>query len=183
MKEFSISKPARKELLSLARCAILHYLETGRRMNAASDNPELLKPAAVFVTLTKAGMLRGCIGMTEPQEAAAKAVGHMAVAAATQDPRFPPVTRDEMAQIRIEISVLSPLVRVKSADDVRPGIDGVAVRSGRCCGLFLPQVWEHFSTKEEFLGELCCQKAGLHPEAWKDPATELYTFTVVAFEE
>ena len=88
-----------------------------------------------------------------------------------------------MKDIKIEISVLSPLQRIKSADEIKPNLHGVVVRRGFRSGLFLPQVWEQLPNKEDFLNELCWEKAGLNPEAWKEKETELYIFTVFAFEE
>jgi AmmeMemoRadiSam system protein A len=110
-------------------------------------------------------------------------VADFAVAAAVEDNRFSPVTARELPGLRIEISVLSPMERVPNADSIQPKVHGVLVRRGRHQGLFLPQVWEHFSSKEDFMDELCRQKAHLPARAWQDPDTELYTFTVFAFEE
>jgi AmmeMemoRadiSam system protein A len=110
-------------------------------------------------------------------------VADFAVAAAVEDSRFQPVTARELPGLRIEISVLSPMERVPNADSIQPQVHGVLVRRGRHQGLFLPQVWEHFDRKEDFMDELCRQKAHLEARAWQDPATELYTFTVFAFEE
>lgn len=107
----------------------------------------------------------------------------MAVAAAFEDYRFAKVSDSEMPDIKIEVSVLSPLTRVKSADEIKAPLHGVIVRRGGKSGLFLPQVWEHFTSKEAFMDELCVQKAGLEANAWKDPSTEIYIFTVFAFEE
>jgi AmmeMemoRadiSam system protein A len=137
----------------------------------------------VFVTLTQQGQLRGCIGTTEPQGALYQAVNQFAVEAAIHDPRFPPLRPEELDQTHIEISVLSPMTRVKSADAITPKVHGVVVQRGWNRGLFLPQVWEHFERKEDFLDELCAQKAHLDRRAWQEPSTELYIFTVVAFEE
>ncbi|MCX7911259.1 MAG: AmmeMemoRadiSam system protein A, partial [Endomicrobia bacterium] len=108
---------------------------------------------------------------------------NMAIAAATEDPRFPQVTLEELDDIKIEISVLSPLKRVFSHKEIKEKVHGVVVRSGGKSGLFLPQVWEQLPKKEQFLSELCWGKAGLPPNAWQDPKTELYVFTVFAFEE
>lgn len=182
-KPFSVSEDNQAILLRTARQAIEHYLATGKRKVLTVGDTELKSPAAVFVTLTVDGRLRGCIGTTEPRMPLIEAVGYFAVAAAVEDHRFPRVTPEELANIQIEISVLSPMVKVKSADEIIPKIHGVTVRRGWNSGLFLPQVWEHFSRKEDFLDELCSQKAGLERSAWKEPSTELKVFTVFAFEE
>lgn len=183
MKAFSVSEANQKQLLALARESIAGYLKDKKLPDLKTSDPELAAPAAVFVTLTRDGNLRGCIGTTTPQAPLGRAVSEMAVAAATEDYRFSPLTTAELADIRIEISVLSPMSRVRSATEIKEKVHGVVVRSATRSGLFLPQVWEHFTRKEDFLDELCSQKAGLPPDAWKDPSTELYVFTVFAFEE
>ena len=182
-KGFSVSAANQQVLLTTARQAIEHYLAGGKRKVFSASDPVLNKPAAVFVTLTSRGQLRGCIGTTEPRMPLIEAVGYFAVAAAVEDGRFPPVTTAELGSIHIEISVLSPMTKIESAEAITPKIHGVVVRKGMHSGLFLPQVWEHFEKKDDFLNELCWQKAHLDPAAWKDPATDLYVFTVFAFEE
>lgn len=181
--EFMISEKNQKFLLELARKSITEYLSGKKSTTPTTDDPELTQPSSVFVTLTQNNRLRGCIGNPGVQKPLIEAVREMAIAAATEDPRFPKLTPQELKNTKIEISILSPMRRVKSADEIKQNIHGVVVRKGIRSGLFLPQVWEHFSTKEEFLSELCWQKAGLEPAAWKDSSTELYVFTVFKFEE
>lgn len=146
-----------------------------------SENPELNLPAAVFVTLNRRGHLRGCIGTTHPSISIIQAVPFYALKAAFQDWRFKPLTKKELADLELEISVLSPLREVKSADEIIPGKQGVVVRRGNRSGLFLPQVWKMLPEKKQFLGELCSQKAHLPRDAWADPDTELLVFTVEKF--
>ncbi|MEW6040373.1 MAG: AmmeMemoRadiSam system protein B [Elusimicrobiota bacterium] len=181
--EFSITLKNQKLLLELARSTIDEFFKTRKIKEFKTQDTELLTPAAVFVTLTIGGQLRGCIGTTSPQAPLYQAVQQMALAAAFEDYRFNQLTPQELQKVKIEISVLSPLTKVKSADEIKEKIHGVTVRRGTRGGLFLPQVWEHFSRKEDFLGELCSQKAGLPEDAWCDPDTELCVFTVFAFEE
>jgi AmmeMemoRadiSam system protein B/AmmeMemoRadiSam system protein A len=180
---FKISEKNQKILLTLARKTISQYLSTGKRLDFTTEDKELLQPAAVFVTLTKNHQLRGCIGTTVPQLPLYKAVIDMSIAAATQDPRFNRLTLDELEKVKIEISVLSPIKKVSSPTEIKENVHGVIVKRGFNSGLFLPQVWQQIPNKEEFLSELCWSKAGLSPDAWKDPKTELYIFTVFAFEE
>lgn len=180
---FRLTEASQKRLLEIARQSIESQLKMGKAARFDVQDGELTAPGAVFVTLTQKGQLRGCIGMTEPRDPLYLAVARLAVAAAVEDNRFSPLTAAELPRTHIEISVLSPMRRVKSAAEIRIREHGVVVRKGWHSGLFLPQVWEHFSAKEDFLNELCWQKAHLEPEAWKDPATELYVFTVFAFEE
>ena len=180
---FALTEASQKQLLTIARESIETYLKTGKMKSFEPATAELTAPGAVFVTLTQQGKLRGCIGTTEPRGPLYEAVKQLAVAAAVEDGRFMPLTLVELPRTRIEISVLSPLRRVKSAAEIREHTDGVVVRRGGHSGLFLPQVWEHFATKEDFLDELCRQKAHLPARAWMDPDTELSVFTVFAFEE
>jgi len=183
MNNFTISPKNTAELLKVARLSIENFLKTKKLSTYKTSDPELLTPAAVFVTLTQNGKLRGCIGTTEPHAPLYEAVNQLAVAAAVEDYRFSPLTLNELSGTHIEISVLSPLTRIRSADEIKEKIHGVVVRRGGRSGLFLPQVWEQIPGKEAFLNELCWQKAGLEPSAWKDPKTELYIFTVFAFED
>lgn len=180
---FAVSATNQAVLLKVARDSIAYFLAEGRKKTFPTRDPELLKPAAVFVTLTQRGELRGCIGVLEARAPLVDTVADFAVAAAVEDNRFEPVTARELPGLRIEISVLSPMQRVPNADAIRPKVHGVLVRRGWHQGLFLPQVWEHFERKADFLDELCRQKAHLEARAWQDPATELYIFTVFAFEE
>lgn len=181
--KFSVSEKHQKELLRIARESIEYFLKNGKQKTFQATDAELLAPGAVFVTLTQNGQLRGCIGTLEPRSALFQAVADFAVAAAVSDNRFNQLTLKELPATHIEISVLSPMERAKSPDEIKQNVHGVVVRRGGRSGLFLPQVWEHFSTKEGFMDELCRQKAHLPANAWKDPGTELLIFTVFAFEE
>jgi len=171
-------------LIKTARAVIAGWL-AGSKPSAELEKTDyaLNLPAAVFVTLTKNGALRGCIGTVEPQMGLLDAVKYAAISAAFSDHRFEPLTKEELPAVKIEISALSRLERTASAENITPHRHGVVVRSGGHSGLFLPQVWEQIAQKEEFLSELCSQKAGLPRNCWKDPKTELYTFTVEAFSE
>jgi len=181
---FGLDKAAQKELLALARRSIAASLESGKSPARPLDaRPEFNQPAAVFVTLTAGGGLRGCIGSLEPRGALADMVAAYAGAAAFEDPRFEPVTAKELADIKIEISVLSPLELARGYEAVKEGVHGVYVKCGRRSGTYLPQVWEHFKTREEFLESLCLEKAGLPSGAWKEKSTVLYTYTVDCFSE
>ncbi|HOW28187.1 MAG TPA: AmmeMemoRadiSam system protein B [Elusimicrobiota bacterium] len=184
MKGFPVTAGQKTLLLKTARAAILHSLDgTKEPPSGLSDDPILNLPAAVFVTLTQQGRLRGCIGTTQPQMPLQEAVFSYAQASAFEDHRFSPVQKGELDSLHIEISILSPLKRIPHAESIVPRTHGVVVRQGGRSGLFLPQVWEQLPDKTDFLSELCSQKAGLSPDAWKDPATELYVFTVDSFEE
>lgn len=183
MPEFKISEKNQKELLKLARQSIENYLKNQNRTEIKTNDKELLTPAAVFVTLTINHNLRGCIGTTVAQYPLYKAVGEFAIAAAVEDPRFSPLTLDELKNAKIEISVLSPMQKIKSPDEITPNVSGVLVKRGYRSGLFLPQVWEQLPDKEQFMCTLCMEKAGLEADAWKKPDVDLCTFTVFAFQE
>ena len=179
-----LSKTMKEALLAIARGSIDFRLKSGNvQEQPLSAWPEFNQPAAIFVTLTLDGRLRGCIGSLEPRGTLADMVGAYAAAAAFEDPRFDPVSASELEKIEIEISVLSPLTHVQGAEQIKEGLHGVYVKSGRRSGTYLPQVWEHFSTKEEFLSSLCLEKAGLSADAWKEKSTALYVYTVDCFQE
>ena len=182
MKNFSIAPENQSVLFHTARASIEHFLLTGKLPAFASTDNQLKESAAVFVTLTKNGDLRGCIGTTEPEAPLQTAVSRMAVAAAVEDYRFPPVTAAELKEIRIEISVLSPMKRIFNPAEILQNTHGVAVRKGMHSGLFLPQVWEKFPDKEAFMTALCRHKAGLAADAWRKPGTKLQAFTARCFQ-
>ncbi len=177
----------RKTLLAMARKTLEDYLKSGTKPEFFKDTPvpeNLKKEAGMFVTLRKGGDLRGCIGYIIGREPLYLAVSELAISSATRDPRFPPVKYDDLKGIHIEISVMSPLKRVQSADEIELGKHGVYVKKGYYSGIFLPQVATEMGwDKETFLRNLCAGKAGLPQDAWKDRETELNVFTADIFEE
>lgn len=179
-----LSGELKTELLALARKSIESRFKNKKSPPLPlSSSPELNQPAAVFVTLNKDGALRGCIGTMTPRQLLSDAVAAFAAASAFEDPRFDPLSAGELASVKIEISVLSPLRRVAGWEEVVEGKHGVYVQKGRAGGTYLPQVWEHFRSKDEFLTSLCLEKAGLPASAWKEKSTALYVYTVDSFEE
>jgi hypothetical protein len=174
----------RKRLLTIARESIASYVKDGKRKQFTERDPVLNKPLGAFVTLHENGELRGCIGNMVGTGPLYQTIADMAIEAATGDPRFQKLSTGEVDKIDLEISVLSPLQKVKSPDEIKIPGHGVIVKKGFYSGVYLPQVaTETGWTKEEFLTSLCAQKAGLSPDAWKDPATELYTFEAEVFKE
>lgn len=183
-EETMLNKEQKIRLLEIARKSIETYLTTGKKMEVAETDPALLKEMGAFVTLNEHGQLRGCIGNIVAREPLYLIVRDMAVEAATGDPRFPQVDLSELKTIEIEISVLSPLERIDSADKIKLGAHGVLIKKGFNSGVFLPQVaTETGWSKEEFLSNLCAHKAGLPADAWKDKSTELYIFSAEVFSE
>ena len=161
------------------------YIRDRKVPEFSPASPALQRPLGAFVTLKENGQLRGCIGRFEPSEPLYKIVQQMAISAATEDPRFRPVGAGELSKLEYEISVLSPLKKIRSADEIVLGKHGVQVSKGFFYhGVFLPQVaTETGWSKEEFLGELCSQKAGLPRNCWKDPDVRLEVFTAQVFNE
>jgi len=179
-----LSKNQKKRLLEIARSSIQAYLKTGKKLEVSETDPELLKENGAFVTLHENGELKGCIGNLSASQPLYLTIRDMAVESATGDFRFSPVTLPELKDIEIEISVLTPLERVDSIDEIKMGTDGVLVKKGFNSGVFLPQVaTETGWTKEEFLSNLCDQKAGLPALAWQDKDTEIYKFSAQVFSE
>ena len=150
------------------------------------DSPAAMQRRGAFVSLNeKGGELRGCIGHVNGDRPLGEVIRDVAVSAAQSDPRFPPVTREELPQLRIEISVLSDLVRVATADRCRLviGRDGLLVRNGQAQGVLLPQVAAERGLGPEAFLNAVCHKAGLAPDSWREPATQVFTFTADVFGE
>ena len=181
---FKLLESQREKLLRIARQSITYYLQykTIEKLEL-SEIPVFNVPAAVFVTLNKDGALRGCIGDLQAKNLLADEVNKFAVAAAFEDSRFPELTEDEIEDINIEISILSPLRSIKTPDEIKEKLHGVYVVQGARSGTYLPQVWEHFKTKKEFLNSLLHEKAGLGEDALKNPKTKLFVYTVESFKE
>ena len=149
-----------------------------------SDDPELNANCGCFVTLKNRDRLRGCIGKFISDIPLVELVAEMTKASATEDPRFVGnrIRPNELNKLDIEISVLSPLQRTDNPLSLRLGIDGIYIKRGFTAGCFLPQVaTETGWTKEEFLSYCCAHKAGMSPDAWKDPQTEVNLFTAEVF--
>lgn len=184
-EEVTLLNPTqRRRLLEIARGTIEEYLSSGKRIDFKEEDGRLKEISGAFVTLHKNKELRGCIGNIIGQKPLFETVRDMAVESATADPRFNPVSKEELKDIEIEVSVLSPLKKITHIDDFRLGTHGVLVRRGFAQGVFLPQVAAETGwSKEEFLSYLCEHKAGISPDAWKDHATEIFIFSAQVFSE
>jgi len=185
----SISEADRKMLLNLARCVIKNTLSKEKDPLPENLSPYLREKRGCFVTLHKRGQLRGCIGTITPEQRLCDCVKENAFNAAFRDPRFSPLSKSELDEIEIEISILTPPKELKFSDaedlkrQLRPGVDGVILSQGWHRATYLPQVWEQLPDKESFLQSLC-QKAGLPDDAWKDPTkTKVEVYQAIVFSE
>jgi hypothetical protein len=191
---FQLIEEEGKFLVEIARKAAEEYLKTKKHIRAPESlSKNLLQPCGVFVTINRLEngekKLRGCIGYPYPTTPLVQAVIDSAINAATQDPRFRPLSQGELDKLVFEVSVLTPpqMVEVKKPKEyptqIKVGEDGLIVERGMYKGLLLPQVpveWEW--DEEEFLCQ-CCVKAGLSPDYWLIEGTRIYKFQAIVFEE
>jgi AmmeMemoRadiSam system protein A len=180
----ALSVADRRRLIAHARAAVLTRVAGGREARGVAEEPDapaLASPGAAFVTLHVDGALRGCIGTSERRRSLWRVVGDMASAAATRDPRFPPIDVADLPALSVEISVLSPDVVIHRPEEIEIGRHGLDIRRGGARGLLLPQVAvEHGLDRETFLAATC-RKAGLPADAWHDQATEIRVFEAEVF--
>ncbi|HAV78018.1 MAG TPA: hypothetical protein DCX53_11775 [Anaerolineae bacterium] len=179
-----------KTLLRLAREAIEHRVRGEKLppLPTSSLTSNLREHGATFITLTIQGELRGCIGALEAYQPLAEDVREHAVAAALEDPRFPPLSEIELSRIQIEVSRLTRPVPLeyKDADDllsrIRPHIDGVIIKYGPRRATFLPQVWEKLPNPSDFMDSLC-QKVGADYRHWRNNHLDVLIYQVEEFRE
>jgi AmmeMemoRadiSam system protein A len=178
----SISNDEKSALLQIARRSLVEIIVHGRRWQPEEAAGLLAERRGAFVTLHLRGKLRGCVGQVEPQKSLSATVARCAISAALEDDRFNPVQPDEVAQLVIEISVLSPPKPIKP-NEIVIGTHGLILECGPFRGLLLPQVASEFHwNAEKFLLETCL-KAGLPGDAWKSAETRLLGFTAEIFSE
>jgi len=173
----------KKALLDIAKRAIIAKAGNRELPKLTMELPIIKEKRGAFVTLKKRGHLRGCIGYIKAVKPLGETVQEMAVAAAFHDPRFPSVKGDEIRDLSFEISVLSPLQKMKTIDDIEVGKHGLYMVRGYNSGLLLPQVATEYGwDRETFLKETC-YKAGLPPQSWKDKETDIYIFSADYFSD
>jgi len=178
----TLSEEEQVALLRLARQTVQEYLSTGNFTPYETAKPALTAPSGAFVTLKQNGALRGCIGHMWSDEPLYHTVQQMAIAAATEDPRFPAVTVNELSGLTLEVSVLTPLQYVGDVEEIEVGRDGLYIVYGPWSGVLLPQVAsEQGWDRMEFLRQVCL-KAGLPSDVWQKGAT-LYRFSAQVFAE
>lgn len=176
-----------KLLIKLARNSIKSYFS--KNLIDTIDTDKFNEKQGVFVTLNLFNKLRGCIGYPEPVMELQRAVIESARSAAFKDPRFSPVTKDEMDDITIEISVLTKpkFIEVEKPieylDKIKVGKHGLIIRKGYQSGLLLPQVFTEYESTPKVALEMTCQKASLHKDAWKDKDARIYSFSAMIFKE
>jgi hypothetical protein len=182
----ALSAEDRAALLKLARDTLDQYLSK-RQLPAFTPTSAIMQePRATFVTLRHRNThdLRGCKGEIEAHYPLWQSVQQMSLSSALEDPRFPPVRHEELADLHIEISMLTPMRLARSPEEVIVGRHGVMIRKGGHGGLFLPQVpVEQGWDRDEYLSTLCWMKAGLPADAWRKAGAELYIFETEIFEE
>jgi len=177
-----ISESEKRTLLTIARSSITEYLQTGK-IPEFDVSQKLQQPGAGFVTLKINNNLRGCIGYTEAVLPLFQTISDCAVKAAFSDKRFRPVTADELDDIHIEISVLTPLEKTDNIEDIEVGRDGIMITLGQYRGLLLPQVAaEQQWDRTTFLRQTCL-KAGLPPDAYLQESANIYTYQALIFGE
>ncbi len=173
----SFSESDKQTLFQVARESIQAHLQGRTPRLPTASSPILGEPRGVFVTLHRQGRLRGCIGYLEAVKPLIVAVREMALAAAFQDPRFPPLRAEEFADLDLEISVLTPMRRIDNVEEIEVGTHGIYLERGLSRGLLLPQVATEYKWDRLTFLEQTCGKAGLPPDAWKDPETRIYVFS------
>ena len=168
-------------LLDIVKSTIASKVKDEALPKVEIDSETLKEKRGAFVTLKKRGHLRGCIGYIKAVKPLWETVQEMAMAAAFHDPRFPSLKSEELKDLSLEISVLSPLQRIKNINEIVVGKHGLYIVRGYNSGLLLPQVAVEYGwDRETFLRETC-YKAGLPPQAWMDKETEIYFFSADYF--
>lgn len=182
----ALSSEDRERLLALARSAVAAAVNGALLPRVDDGDGILAELRGCFVTLKNHGHLRGCIGQFQPADPLGLTVVNMAKAAACDDPRFfdNPITSAELPDLSVEVSVLSPLLETDEPENLRIGVDGIYIIQGPRHGCFLPEVatdmgWD----AQEFLSQCCAGKAGMAPDAWRDPETTVYLFTSEKFSD
>lgn len=178
-----LSTAEKASLLELARKTLESYLTSGATPSCNAVGESLKQKKGAFVSLHLGEELRGCIGQLSPDSELCEVVQHCIVSAAAEDTRFLPVTKDELPELNIEISVLTPFQRVQRIEEIEVGKHGLYIVQGIFRGLLLPQVASQFGWDRIAFLKQTCQKSGLPGSAWQDPKTAIYTFEADVFSE
>ncbi len=179
----SLNDNDKRILLGLARMTIAKLLRREGTTPEARNEALLNSDRGCFVTIHQHGQLRGCIGNFQPRQPLFKSIAEMAVAAASKDPRFPPLQSTDLASISLEISVLTPLEKIARIEEIEVGRDGIYLERGYHRGVLLPQVATEYGWDRDTFLEQTCHKAGLPADAWRSPETTIYRFSAEIFNE
>ncbi|MDD3473282.1 MAG: AmmeMemoRadiSam system protein A [Syntrophaceae bacterium] len=179
--DLGLTAQEKKELLEIVKKTVEEVSNGKRPSEINAPMNKLLEKRGAFVTLHKRGMLRGCIGALQASKPLYLTVQEMAEAACSRDPRFRPVTPEELKFLDYEISVLTPFEPVEDIKDIKVGLHGLLVRKGARSGLLLPQVASERNWDVETFLKETCRKAGLHPEAWRERDTQIFMFSADVF--
>ena len=179
--KMELTKKEKATLLDIVKKTIVAKVNNKDIPKFTVDSETLKEKIGAFVTLKKRGHLRGCIGYIKAVKPLWETVQEMAVAAAFHDPRFPSLKPDEIRDLTFEISVLSPLQRIKDINEIEVGKHGLYIIRGYNSGLLLPQVASEYAWDREFFLKETCSKAGLPSQAWTDDETEIYIFSADYF--
>lgn len=180
--EFTLTNSEKRKILQTAR-EIIKSRFTGENPNIPEPTSTLKEKCGAFVTLHKKGKLRGCIGFVTGIKPLIETIKEVAESSAFSDTRFPPVRIDELSDIKIEISVLSPLKRIQNIDEIQVGTHGIMIQQGFHSGLLLPQVATEYGWDRETFLTHTCYKAGLGGDCWQKSSTEIEIFTAIIFDE
>ena len=176
-----LTEKEKQGLLDLALATIKAGLEGKTPPGIREATPVLQEKRGAFVTLKKRGRLRGCIGYIQPIKPLHETIGRMALAAAFEDPRFPALCKEELKDLSVEISVLTPLREIQDVGEIRVGVHGLYIVREPRSGLLLPQVAVEYGWDTETFLRETCHKAGLPPESWRVESTRIYVFSAEIF--
>lgn len=181
--ESELNAQEKKVLLTIAREAIVKVVKTGEEYIEPREEKRLNQRNGCFVTIKQQGQLRGCIGNFQSELPLFKEVSKMALASATQDPRFYPLRESDLEDFSLEISVLSPLQKIDDVEEIEVGKHGIYLEKGFHRGVLLPQVASEYGWDRETFLQQTCLKAGLPTNAWQADDTEVYIFSAQIFGE
>jgi len=179
--KMELTQKEKATLLEIVKKTVSSKVNNKKIPKFTIESETLKEKRGAFVTIKKSDHLRGCIGYIKAVKPLWETVQEMAIAAAFHDPRFPALKADELDDLSFEVSVLSPLKRIKDVSEIEVGKNGLYMTRGYNSGLLLPQVAvEHNLDRESFLRETC-HKAGIPPQAWQEKETEIYIFSADYF--
>lgn len=177
-----LTKKEQKELLKIARDTVVAVVTDGKAPPVETGSPGLNGPNGCFVTIKQQGRLRGCIGNFISDQPLYRLVQEMALSAATRDPRFYPMKPHDLEEFKLEISVLSPLRKIQSVEEIQVGRHGIYIVKGSYRGVLLPQVASEYGWDRDTFLRHTCLKAGLPENAWQKEC-DIFIFSAQVFGE